>query len=150
MPLNAADRQILALLREVIEETDPVPPSLVHAAKASFTWRTVDAELAELTTDSYTAGAALRSRQPPRMLTFTAGPATLLIEVTAERSTRRLLGQLVGRLPTSVEIRHAHGVITAEPDEYGRFSATDIPPGMMSVACLVDDGEDFVTHWIEV
>jgi hypothetical protein len=145
-----ADRHLLALVRDVVEEADPVPASLVHAAKASFTWRTVDAELAALISDSALDGAAVRSRRPPRMLTFNAGEATLLIEVSAERNSRRLLGQLVGPSPTTVEIRHASGVITTEADEYGRFTATDIPPGMMSVACRVDGGDDFVTGWVDV
>jgi len=41
-----------ATLRSVIERADPVPPPVVAAAKASFTWRTIDSELAELVADS--------------------------------------------------------------------------------------------------
>ena len=39
-------------LRMVIQKGDPVPPEVLQAARESFTWRTIDAELAALTYDS--------------------------------------------------------------------------------------------------
>ena len=41
-----------AELRALFARVDPVPPLLDDAARAAFTWRTVDAELAELMRDS--------------------------------------------------------------------------------------------------
>ena len=41
-----------AELRAIFAHLDPVPQLLDEAARAAFTWRTVDAELAELMRDS--------------------------------------------------------------------------------------------------
>ena len=46
------DEQLLSDVGAAIAAADEVPASVIEAAKASFTWRTVDAELAELVFDS--------------------------------------------------------------------------------------------------
>ena len=46
------DDDLLRELGRVVTAADPVPPEVIAAAKASFTWRTIDAELAELAFDS--------------------------------------------------------------------------------------------------
>ena len=43
--LSSEDRLLLEQLRAAAEEHDPVPPHVLAAAKASFTWRTIDAEI---------------------------------------------------------------------------------------------------------
>ena len=63
-----------AELRAIFSHVDPVPPLLDDAARAAFTWRTVDAELAELMRDSADAseeaGALVRGGGGPRQLSF--------------------------------------------------------------------------------
>src|SRR4051794_33213017 len=74
----ARETALLAELSEVFGHVDPVPPEVVAAARASFTWRTVDAELAvlaELAFDSLvddTGGTLVRgaAAEQPRLLTF--------------------------------------------------------------------------------
>ena len=51
------DQSLLAEVRAAAAEHDPVPADVVAAAKASFTWRSIDAELAELIEDSALVGA---------------------------------------------------------------------------------------------
>ena len=53
-------------LARAVQAIEPVPADVVAAAKASFTWRTIDAELAELTFDSVADTDALvgRARGP--------------------------------------------------------------------------------------
>jgi len=154
--LSPADRELLAILRDMIEETDPVPAALAAAARASFTWRTVDAELAELTSDSALDGAAVRSTRAPRMLTFTAGETTLVVEVAPlaadPQAERRLLGQLVAPRPAEVEVRHGTGSLTVSADEFGRFLAEPVPAGPVSLACrFAAAGEpSIVTSWVSV
>src|SRR4051812_49598386 len=46
-----SDEQLLQELRNVLP-ADPVPPAVVAAARATFTWRSVDDELAALLSDS--------------------------------------------------------------------------------------------------
>ncbi|HET6687178.1 MAG TPA: hypothetical protein VFH02_11705 [Jiangellaceae bacterium] len=151
---EAADREFLTLLRDVLEEIDPVPGPLVEAAQAGFTWRTIDAELAELTADSVLDGAAVRASDAPRLLTFTAGAVSLVVEVAATRVgdvARRLIGQIVGPRPAEVEVRHADGSLTVPTDDYGRFRAAPVPPGPISLALRFGGGRPpLVTSWVTV
>ena len=63
--LPIEDRQWLVALREAMREIDLVPTSVLDAARAAYSWRTIDAELAHLTYDSETseAMAGARSQQ---------------------------------------------------------------------------------------
>ena len=55
---------------------DPVPESLIRASRETLTWRRVDAELAELLSDSAVEDerlALVRGDGEPRSLSFEAG-----------------------------------------------------------------------------
>ena len=105
--LEPADRELLAHVRAMFDETDPVPEFLLDAARATFSWRTIDAELAELTNDSLLEGAAVRAARVPRLLTFTSDVATLVVEVAEHvRGAgigRRLLGQILSPRPAGTD-----------------------------------------------
>jgi hypothetical protein len=51
---DAADVPLLAQISDAFDELEPVPAHLSDAARSAFTWRRVDAELAELLFDSST------------------------------------------------------------------------------------------------
>lgn len=154
--LEPADRELLMLLRGVLEETDQVPGPLIEAARAGFTWRTVDAELAELIADSVLDAAAVRAADAPRLVTFAAGAVSLVIEIVAPPAragevARRLIGQIVGAPPAEVEVRHADGSLTVQTDDYGRFRAAPVPPGPISLAVHFAGGRrPLVTSWVTV
>lgn len=154
--LESADNELLAQVRVMFDETDPVPEILVDAARATLSWRTIDAELAELTTDSLLEGAAVRSGRAPRLLTFTAGAATLVVEVAEHvRGAgigRRLLGQILSPRPAEVEVRHAAGTTSVTADEFGRFRAEEVPPGPISLACRFGGAlqPQLVTSWVTI
>jgi len=52
VPDEPDDIEVEERLRELIEQLDPVPEQLLAAALGSYTWRTVDSELALLVLDS--------------------------------------------------------------------------------------------------
>jgi hypothetical protein len=153
---DAADRELLAQVREMLDETDPVPEFLLDTARATYTWRTIDAELAELTGDSLLEGAAVRSTRAPRLLTFTAEAATLVVEVAEHvrgaSLGRRLLGQILSPRPAEVEVRHADGTVSVTADEFGRFRAEAVPPGPISLACRFGGAlkPQLVTSWVTI
>ena len=87
------DDELLAELREAVAEADLVTDRQREAARAAFTWRTVDAELAELLHDSALESAArARRRHAPRTLSFASGPLTLEVEIDGDT----VMGQVVG------------------------------------------------------
>ena len=81
---------LLGQLRRVAALVDPVPEALVHAARETLTWRRVDAELAELLSDSALeeAGFALvRGHGEPRAVSF-ARTASSSVSSYPQRSPR--------------------------------------------------------------
>ena len=128
---------LLAELRALAVVGDPVPPDAVAAARSAIAWRTMDAELAELTADTSVELelAGVRSVDTPAMLTFEAPELTVELEVVGEGEGRRLLGQLVPPGPGEVEIRQKARRFAVSVDEMGRFSASDLSAGPLSLRC---------------
>ncbi|AYY13502.1 carboxypeptidase regulatory-like domain-containing protein [Actinobacteria bacterium YIM 96077] len=154
---TGADDALLAELRTVIDMDDPPPPALVEAIKNSLDWLDADHQIAELVSDSHLAGAAaLRAAHEPRVLTFTADESTLVVEVVeppaaAPPDGRRVIGQIVPPAPAGVDVRTADGVTThVRADEHGRFRATGVSPGPVTISVRYDDASrpPFVTTWI--
>lgn len=164
----SSDEQTLERdLRMAVELFDPVPPHLLDRATAMFTWRTVDAELAELVYDSAAAQEPMtvRGDGEPRILTFrleplrlapvAAPPATtpptakvVEIEIGGEGATRDLLGRVSPSGPDHVDIDRGTATVTVATDARGRFAARDLIPGPLRIRCVYPDGSDIVTDWI--
>lgn len=139
------DDLLIGRLQAVAARVDPPPALLTEFVRAALDWRTLDAQLAELTYDSATDDAlvdAVRGTvRAPRLLTFDMGETAVEFEVSAQGAQRRLVGQLVPMQPARIEIRHAEGVTAVETDEHGRFAADGIPAGPVSLRCRLGDGE---------
>src|SRR5687767_1821310 len=91
------EERLLAELARLVRERDPVPPALEEMARQSFTWRTVDAELAELVADSRDPEGAPVVRGAMagvRLLAFATAHLRLDVEVMADGGARRLVGEL--------------------------------------------------------
>lgn len=152
---DEADERLLGALRTVVGAADPVPTEVVEAAKASLTWRSIDAELAELAYDSLLDDGLLvgtRSESAPRSLTFEAAEVTVEVEVVDMGARRRLLGQLVPPRPADIQVRHSGGLIRVGADEVGRFTAAGVAPGPVSLRCRVAGAEaaPVETPWVVV
>lgn len=147
------DAALLEALRAVAGRVDPVPPEVREAARASFTWRTIDAELAELAYDSLLDDDRLvgvRSSDAPRTLSFEGAGCSVEVEVAEEGDARRLLGQLVPPQTAAVEVRHPAGVVTVDADEVGRFSVAGLPAGPVSLRCAVAGAAPLETAWVTI
>lgn len=147
------DDDLIGLLSETLDAIDTPPPTLVDAARGAYTWRTVDAEIAALVADTTTAlPAGTRSATATRVLTFTSGDTTIVLEIATERQVRRVLGQVLDATRATVEVRHIDGSVAADTDEWGRFRASPLPDGPLSITCRFDDQErlPISTTWITV
>lgn len=138
------DDELLAELGEAVRAGDRVPETFISAGKGAYSWRTVEAELAELTADSADpasgelAGAGLRSRaSAPRSLSFESSELTIELEVHADA----LRGQLVPPQPGSVQVRTDDDSTHAYPvDEVGWFVISPRPIGSIRLHVRTDDG----------
>src|SRR3954469_12967284 len=145
---------LLAELRVAGLVVDPVPERVMFAAKASLSWRTIDAELAELTYDSALDDdrlALVRGHQAGRMLTFSTPALTIEVQVTNTGPDRRLVGHLVPAQSAVLVIRHGGGTSEAEVDADGRFRTDPIPAGPLALSCRLGeeaDGPTVQTEWV--
>jgi hypothetical protein len=147
---------LMAEVRAVLENADPMPPAVLAAAKGSFTWRTIDSELAELVADSADSlagavGAGVRGETAPRLLTFEAAGLVVEVEVAESGASRHLVGQLVPMTAAEVVVRWNTGSSSTTADDLGRFVVSDIPAGLVSLAVRrPTDASPVVTSWVTV
>ena len=138
---------------------DPVPPLVSDTAKASLGWRRLDADLAELLSDSAleaeSFALARGASAPVRSVSFSAGALTIDIEIHRDDDQRLLLGQLSPPAPVRVEIQSADGsIVAAVPsDSLGRFRAQLPAGGTIRLRVAGHDagaGAGVETSWITV
>ena len=153
---ESEDDELERELRQAAARLDPVPPELVQAAAEAFSWRNIDAELAELVFDSLlnTDEAALvRSSPGRRLVSFETAELTIDVEVTATASGREVMGQISPPQRATVEIRHRAGVVSADADERGCFRSAALQTGPMSLRLRPAAGDPqppIVTDWLSI
>jgi hypothetical protein len=154
MTEHYSDEQLLSRLAEALDAADPMPPAVAEAAKATFTWRTIDAELASLVFDSATeelTGVRGAGAEAAREVTFRS-PGVEIELVVLSATSRRLVGQLVPPQMAEIELHHEEVSATAQSDSLGRFTFEDVPAGSVRLTCRVpeEDGAVVQTEWIVI
>ena len=150
------DTELEEQLRRAAARFEPVPADLMRTAVGAYTWRTIDADLAELVFDSAVDeddAALVRGPQQARLLSFRSNGLILDIEVTATGSERGLLGQLMPPRRAAIQIRHRNDVTTVDADELGRFSAGSLRAGPICLRCSADPlsgPRRVVTDWVSI
>ena len=130
------DEQLLALLKEALQDSQAVPSDFIEAGKNAYAWHGVDDELAQLSYDSERdrdAVAGVRSEAASiRALTFTSPNLTIELEV----GENVLLGQLVPTGEGTIDVQTRAGdVATVSVDEVGCFPISPIPPSPFRLRC---------------
>lgn len=146
------DDELQAELGAVLRRLESPPPEAVEAAKALFTWRTIDAELAALVFDSIEAGTAepagVRAAGQPRILTFEADDLTVEVEVDETPGARRLIGQLTPPGPADLELRTPDQSVLGGADDLGRF-VLDLPPRRLRSSLRIRRAQQVAeTAWV--
>jgi hypothetical protein len=146
---------LIVELRRLASRIDPVPEPLIHAARETLTWRRVDAELAELLSDSALEDARLelvRGDGEPRAISFEAGELTIELDVLPDGPRRKLIGQLVPAEVATIEVQSAELRTTVTADSHGRFHAEGISVGRMRLRITrrARSGRSIETSWITI
>jgi hypothetical protein len=144
------DDALLDELRPLVARLDPVPERVQNAARGAFTWRTIDAELAELARDSaleHELAAGVRA-VGGRQLTFESPALTIEIQVTDRDGTQGLIGQLAPPQSATVIVQHAAGRAEVQADELGRFTVDGIARGPVALSFVLADGASVKTEWL--
>ena len=79
---NHQEENLLSLLRRGLEQSDPSPADVAEFAKAALSWRTIDADLAQLSYDSIdeSDSVSVRGVATSRMLAFESEELTIDLE----------------------------------------------------------------------
>jgi len=145
------DEELLAALRQALESRQAVSPAFIQAARGAFAWRTIDAELAQLTYDSLAGGDAIPvTRSEPasiRALTFTSPRLTIELEVAGDS----LLGQVVPPQAATIRLQAQGGAeAVIATDEIGLFEIQPAPRGPFRLRCQTGASVDVLTSWISL
>jgi hypothetical protein len=153
------DEPLIAELRALVTAVDPVPGLVSQAAKAALGWRRLDADLAELLSDStvdaeqmaLTRGAGA----PVRSVSFSSGQLTIDIDVHVDGERRTLLGQLSPPSGATIEVQRADDdtTTTAASDSLGRFRAEVVGGRSIRLRVLSADpgpAAAVETSWISI
>jgi hypothetical protein len=138
---------LLQELRTALQEA-PVDESVIRAARAAFSWRTVDADIELLCLES---GAGLTAGAPVRgsgrgMLSFRGERLSVEIEIDEAGIT----GLLTPPQPAEVTLVTADGAqATTQADEVGCFTFPPPGRGPLRIECRLD-ADRFITEWVTV
>ncbi len=140
------DEDLLARLRALLADDDPVPPEVVAAAQESHSWYDLDAELARLIADSLLAAESVRG-DSTRLLTYRAGTRTIELEVSESAGRLRILGQLMPPTPARVRAEQPRGGTEVEAGPLGRFTFEDLRPGPTRFVSTSPGDRPIYTEW---
>ena len=144
--------RVLAALDRALEEVEPLPPPVLAAAQQLYSWRTFDADLLELLTDSASDGlAVVRAEQPNRMLLFGSGSHVVQLEVVQRGATYELVGFATATDPARVRAEWPGGEMEVDIDGGGAFVIVGVPPGRLRLVVEGPGGDtEHVTPWFDV
>jgi hypothetical protein len=147
------DEALIEQLRDAFR-ADAVPTDVTEAAKAALTWRRIDAELAELLSDSALDAepALARGAALVRSVSFSAGSTIVDLEIHQDGTGRTLLGQLSPSTASTIEIQRAEGdgPAPARSDSLGRFRIALDGGGTIRLRLTDAAGEVIETAWIPI
>lgn len=146
----STDDALLARLRKVFDEVDPMPDRVVVEASALFGLRRLDEQLAELVRDSAEDRGgllAVRGEGDVRLISFETGPVTVELQVTERGPVRDLVAQVTGAAVVGAEVETSTGR-RAVPIEDSLFTVEGIPAGLLRLRLRTGAGRDLVTSWV--
>jgi len=120
-------------LSEAILSEGP-PQRAVEVLKDAFVWRTIEADLLELSFDSDLEPAGVRDADASRTLELAADAMSVVIEVGPDDLVR---GQVVPAATGTVELRGLGQTSTAVVDADGRFAFAEAIAGPVRLRLVV-------------
>lgn len=146
------DEALIARLRGILDEVDPMPARVAVEASALFGLRRLDEQLAELVRDSAEDRGGLlpvRGEGDVRLISFETGPVTVELQVTERGPARDLVAQVVGAVVVGAEVETATGRRPV-PIEDSLFTLDGVPGGLLRLRLHTGAGRDLVTSWVRV
>jgi hypothetical protein len=146
----STDDELVDRLRRIADQVDAAPDLVAESARAAFSTRHLDDELAELLHDSeLTPDQAVRLGQPgPRMLSFEAGDVSLEIQVDDAGGQIALRGMAVGTMGDAEIETTTTGSRPVAIDDQGWFRVDGLAVEPVRVRVRAANGAPVTTGWI--
>jgi hypothetical protein len=144
------DDELLEQLRRIANEVDAPPDLVTESARAAFSTRRLDDELAELLHDSnVTTAAGLRGAESgPRVLSFESGEVSLELQIEDVRGRLVLRGIAIGTAGDAEVETTTTGPHAAAIDGNGWFRVEGLPVEPLRVRVRSANGPAVTTGWI--
>lgn len=140
---SLSDDELEQRLRAALR--DPVPEEVLRVSEDLFTWRTIDAELAELETTDSTAMAGVRGANST-VITFVVDDRVVEVEVDEDRTVVVDLG---GRWAAGIDLVARSGItVEGAIDEAGVCRFVAAPTGPVQLVITKQDGALVKLRWI--
>ncbi|MFC0529410.1 hypothetical protein [Phytohabitans kaempferiae] len=148
------DDALMADLRRIAAEVDPVPPGVIAAARAAIATRHLDHELATLLADSadVDAGLLFETVRGPgtesRLLTYEGGGVQVDVDLGRSGSGLRVIGQFTDEVTDCAVEGGDGGRVEVDVDELGRFVVDLVPAGPIRLRYRGEGGHLVRTAWL--
>jgi hypothetical protein len=141
------DDELMAALRRIAAEVDPVPEPVTESARAALATRRLDEELAALLTDSALQADLVRGDEDVRLLSFESGRISVELQVEPAGGRVSVKGLATGAAgEVVVESAGTRRSTTIDPE--GWFSLADLPRGTTRMHLRATDGTPVATSWV--
>lgn len=132
-PLDELDFRLLAGIRELWADADPMPATLVEQIQFAIQLEDVELEVMRIR-ETEALSTARSSAEQGRLITFDSESLTIMVNVSAESGgTIRLDGWLTPPAEHPIEVRTSNGPKATNSDAEGRFAVGGVPHGMVQV-----------------
>jgi len=129
-PVDETDFVILGRVRQLFDETDPMPADLPGRIRFALALRDLETEMARVAADEDAPVLAVRGEERSRTITFESDSLVIMIRVGANPDgTARLDGWLDPPGARQVEVSTSGPPLTVLADEDGRFAFGSVPRG---------------------
>jgi hypothetical protein len=128
-PLDDADLEILAGIRDLFQAADPMPPDLPERIRFSLALRDLEIEVARLVEEDRQA-LAVRGPEQTRTVTFDSDSLTIMIRIDQNQDgTARVDGWLAPPQRREIEMKTTADTLSVPSDEQGRFAFARVSRG---------------------
>lgn len=138
---DADDAAMFARLRELWEDADPVPATLIDRMVAAVAAEGLAHEYALLTLVEH-RGTAVRSETDALTLQFSDGTSSILLHVTTTADGRRRVDGWTDADATEIRLAQGERSSTTSPAEHGRFAFDSVPAGLTRVLVTIREGSE--------
>jgi hypothetical protein len=152
-PLDTVDATIIEALRDVHETLDPMPGDLLDRIKFAMSVASLEAQVAEIVSESVTAAVRGTDYDRADTVTFASDGLSVMVSIEHSGAARADIVGWASEGDLEVELRERSRTRTTTTDEDGRFTFAGVERGLVNFVLRRggdDTGAPIITPAIEI